>query len=112
MFKQHIDAAQLEESASYVIQFDFAEKFTCEEQDQPQAAHFGTTKLSIFTISSWHRGFYKSRAIVSDILLQDKNLIASFLDRIFCDLPESAKQSMCGAIMQCLNSKTNSWLIS
>jgi hypothetical protein len=92
IFKSQVHQVQSDGSENLVLQFDFAEKFVCEEQDQPQAAHFGTNKISIFTVALWHRSIYKSYAMVCDILQQDKFLVAPLIDRLFQELPETAKK--------------------
>jgi hypothetical protein len=83
--------AQKIDSNMAVLQVDFAEKYECGEPDSPQAAHFGRKKISIFTVALWHRKPCQSSAMITDVLQQDRNLIATHFDKIFENIPPTVK---------------------
>lgn len=77
-------------SEQLILQIDFAENFSCKEQNEIQAAHWNHGQVTIFTAVSWFledgEKKTKSYAIVSDYLEHDKYAVNAFLREIIKDL--------------------------
>ncbi|XP_077976176.1 uncharacterized protein LOC144432038 [Styela clava] len=86
----------LSTSASYsnseaLIQIDFAENYTCVNQDEIQSAHWQQQQISIFTAAAWYGGKNHSMAVVSDYLCHSKEAVIPILSKILSTLPSFIK---------------------
>jgi hypothetical protein len=71
--KQAATFQTLRSSATTVLQVDYAENFTIQDQDQIQSAHWLHRQVSIFTAVAWlPDNTIKCFAIISDYMLHDK----------------------------------------
>ena len=80
----------LEENEA-VIQIDFAENYTCYQQDEIQAAHWSQDQVTLFTVAIWSQSkesSFASHVIVSDDLSHDKKSVAVFIDKILKEVKE------------------------
>jgi hypothetical protein len=70
-------------SSHLLLQIDFAENFTCQQQDEVQAAHWLQSQVSIFTACCWHgESSPSSFVVISDNLQHDKTTVASNLIQV------------------------------
>jgi hypothetical protein len=88
--KTMIETACTSNSNRAVICCDFAEKFKCIHQNAPQAAHYGQTPVSIFTVAIYHRGM-KPMAIASNFEKQSKDCVLAYIDTVLCQLPSTVQ---------------------
>ena len=72
-----------------VVICDFAEKFHCFYQNQPQSANFGQTPVSLFTTAVHHRKL-SPIVIASDFPDHTKNLVVPYVDKILEQMPEKS----------------------
>jgi len=68
-----------------VVQVDFAENYTCQHQDEVQAAHWSQQQVTLFTVAIWTKDSddntkCSSHVIVSDDLDHDKKSVTVFMD--------------------------------
>ena len=63
------------------IQFDYAETFKCFCQNEPQAAHYGQNKISLFTAAICQRNL-QTFTIASDSLDHTKTCLLAKLDKL------------------------------
>ncbi len=78
---QHLKANQA------VVQIDFAENYTCFQQDEIQAAHWSQDQVTLFPVVIWtktgrNKTVCNSYAIVSDDHTHEKKSVAVFMDRV------------------------------
>ena len=74
-----------------VVQVDFAENYTCQYQDEIQAANWGQQQVTLFTVAIWTKDSANnttcnSHVIVSDDLNHDKKSVAVFMDTVVNNL--------------------------
>jgi hypothetical protein len=68
---------------SVLLQVDFAENFTCQHQDEIQAAHWLQSQVLIFTACLWNGGVSPNSAVVvSDNLSHEKSTVLSCLVQV------------------------------
>lgn len=70
-----------------VVQVDFAENYTCFQQDEIQAAHWSQDQVTLFPVVIWtknseNKTICNSYAIVSDDHSHDKKSVAVFMDKV------------------------------
>lgn len=87
----YIEKAMSFDSFSAVLLCDFAEKFQCLQQNEPQAAHYGQTPVSIFTAAIYHRAITPV-VLASDFEKHTKDCIVAYMDKIFELMPESVEE--------------------
>ena len=70
-----------------VVQIDFAENYTCFQQDEVQAAHWSQDQVTLFPVVIWtkteeNKIITSSHVIVSDDHSHEKNSVAVFMDTV------------------------------
>lgn len=73
---------------SIVVQVDYAENFTTEEQDAIQSAHWSTKSISIFTAHAWCDPLNFSFALPSNNVTHNKFCINTCLDFLIGELKQ------------------------
>ena len=73
-----------------IVQVDFAENYTCQYQDEIQAAHWSQEQVTLFTIAIWTKDsndetVCSSHVIVSDDHSHEKTSVAVFMDMVIND---------------------------
>jgi hypothetical protein len=67
-------------SVKVLLQVDFAENYTCEQQDEVQAAHWNQSQVSLFTACFWTSpSSPKGYVVVSNNLHHDKSTVSTSL---------------------------------
>jgi hypothetical protein len=73
---------------SIIVQVDYAENFSVEEQDAIQAAHWSNKSISIFTAHAWAGPLNFSFALPSDNVTHDKYCVNACLEFIISELKQ------------------------
>ncbi|CAF1275201.1 unnamed protein product [Rotaria sordida] len=73
---------------SIVVQVDYAENFSIQEQDAVQSAHWSTKTISIFTAHAWCGPLNFSFALPSDNITHNKYCVNTCLDYIIGELKQ------------------------
>ena len=81
-----------EDDTHALIQVDFSENYTAEYQDEVQSAHWHQTQITLFTVAVWTKNNCDSSVIVSDTLVHDKNVVATFMSTIVNQVVEKFPQ--------------------
>lgn len=90
-YRKMVEDSSREDSDLAVVCCDFAEKFKCTQQNEPQSAHYGQTPVTLFTIAVYHRGV-RSMVFACDTEKQTKDIVLAFVEKILRLLPETAKK--------------------
>jgi len=74
-----------------VVQVDFAENYSCQYQDEIQAAHWCQEQVTLFTVAIWAKDpndetICSTHVIVSDDHSHEKRSIAVFIDKVVNEL--------------------------
>lgn len=83
-FEERIAQLKADEA---IVQVDFAENYTCQYQDEIQAAHWSQEQITLFTVAIWVKDAANtttcnSHVIVSDDHSHEKKSIAVFMDLV------------------------------
>ena len=73
-------------SGSAVIQVDFSENYTLQQQGEIQSAYWNQNQLTIFTICVWMHNEQKSMVFVSDDLDHEKTSVLVFIHKVLSEL--------------------------
>lgn len=70
-----------------VVQVDFAENYSCKNQDEIQSAHWHQEQITLFTVAVWTRNEDKdliceSHVIISDDLEHEKTSVVVFISTV------------------------------
>ena len=97
-------------ASSAIIQVDFSENYSLQEQGEVQSAHWNEEQLTLFTVCVWMYKIKKSFVFVSDDLDHDKTSVIVFMNEllkaltrdyginncdIFSDEPSSQFKNQC-----------------
>lgn len=80
------ECAQSVNEEVVVLQFDFAENFAINFQDEVQSAHCHQKQVSIFTAVTWHTAGVSSHCIVSDNLCHDKKAARAYFSSLMTEI--------------------------
>ena len=75
------------DSTTMMLQIDFAEKHTCNAQDEVQSAHSKQVQVILYTSVAWFSNSILSHVIVSDNLKHDKYGVVVFVTEILKHKP-------------------------
>lgn len=92
--QQHIALSQLKKELStgtVVLQEDFAENYSCKQQNEIMSAHWKSYQVTVFTAVAWYKNSdgelkHKSYAVVSDCLDHNKSAVHSYNRIILNDM--------------------------
>ena len=77
------------------IQLDFAENYSCCEQNEIQSAYWGYKQITVFTAVAWYKEHDDSKiqsyALITDYLSHDKYAVHTFIKSILSDLKTKIK---------------------
>ena len=74
--------------ASAVIQVDFSENYSLQQQGEIQSAYWSQQQLTLFTVCVWTHDSNKSMVFVSDDLDHDKTSVLVFLHKLLAELTD------------------------
>jgi len=84
-FEHKIKHLQADEA---VVQVDFSENYTCQQQDEVQTAHWNQEQVTIFPVAIWtinddqSQKTCRSQVFITDDKNHDKKAVAVFMDRV------------------------------
>ena len=84
-FECKIEHLQADEA---VVQVDFSENYTCQQQDEVQTAHWNQEQVTIFHVAIWtisddqSQKTGSSQVFITDDKNYDKKAVAVFIDRV------------------------------